>query len=61
MSRPFWTSQGIHIIRLEDKKTVTEEEVWENARKSLLERKFAKNYKSYVESLREKARIEIRL
>ena len=61
VSRPFWTSQGIHIIRLEDKKTVTEEEVWENARKSLLERKFAKNYKSYVESLREKARIEIRL
>jgi peptidyl-prolyl cis-trans isomerase SurA len=61
VSSPFWTSQGLHIIRLEDKKTVHQDEVVENARKSLLEIKFAENYKSYVKSLRENAHIEIRL
>jgi peptidyl-prolyl cis-trans isomerase SurA len=62
VSKPFWTEQGLHIIRLEDKVSAegtTEQRA--NFRKQLEEEAFAEKYKSYIKGLRENARIEIRL
>lgn len=61
-SKPFWTDRGLHIIKLDEKVSIkTKDEIRENARKQLLEEQFAEKYKSWMKSLREKARIEIRL
>jgi peptidyl-prolyl cis-trans isomerase SurA len=62
ISNPFWTQQGLHIIKLEDK--VSAESTAEqraNVRKQLEEEAFAEKYKSSIKGLRENARIEIRL
>jgi len=61
-SRPFWTSQGLHIIKLEEigqKEGI--DQLRENARNELREKKFLESYKDVVKSLREKAHIELRL
>ena len=61
-SKPFWTDRGLHIIKLDEKVSVkTKDEIRENVRKQLLEEQFIEKYKSWIKSLREKARIEIRL
>lgn len=61
-SKPFWTDRGLHIIKLDEKVSVkTKDEIRENVRGQLLEEQFIEKYKSWIKSLREKARIEIRL
>jgi parvulin-like peptidyl-prolyl isomerase len=61
-SKPFWTDRGLHIIKLDEKISVkTKDEIRDNVRKQLLEEQFIEKYKSWMKSLREKARIEIRL
>jgi len=62
VSMPFWTDQGLHIIKLEDRVSAkSTDERKENIRKELDEVAFAEKYKSYIKGLRENARIEIRL
>ena len=61
-SIPFWTQQGLHIVKLEDKKTAqTEEILKEKIRNKLLEEKFLKTYESWIKGLRDGAHIVIRL
>ena len=61
-SRPFWTEKGLHIIKLDEKiSALGADEIKENVRKQMVDAQFSEKYNSYVKSLREKARIEIRL
>jgi peptidyl-prolyl cis-trans isomerase SurA len=61
-SEPFWTENGLHIIKLEEKVSGQKvEEIEENMREQVVEAKFLNKYKDYIRGLREKARIEIRL
>jgi peptidyl-prolyl cis-trans isomerase SurA len=61
-SMPFWTEQGLNIIKLEDKKAAkTEEALREEIKNRLFEEKFIKSYNSWVKDLRNGARIVIRL
>lgn len=57
-SMPFWTENGLHIIKLDGK--ISEENI-ENVRRHLAEEKFPEKYKSWIKNLREKAYIEIKL
>jgi|Deesub1362A_J573_1020465.scaffolds.fasta_scaffold00073_97 peptidyl-prolyl cis-trans isomerase SurA len=52
ISQPFWTDRGVHIIKLEEVRSVRED---------LLEERFQKEYRSWLRGLREKSFIEIRL
>lgn len=62
VSEPFWTEKGLHIIKLEEKFTAKSiEEIREDVRQQLMETKFIEKYRDYIKSLREKARIDIRL
>jgi peptidyl-prolyl cis-trans isomerase SurA len=62
VSRPFWTEQGLHIVRLEDRVAASlAKSEKEDIRRQLEEEMFAEKYKIYLKNLREKARIEIRL
>ncbi len=62
VSEPFWTDKGLHIIKLEEKYIAkSTEEIKEDVRQQLMETKFIEKYRDYIKSLREKARIEIRL
>jgi peptidyl-prolyl cis-trans isomerase SurA len=61
-SMPFWTEQGLHIIKLDDIVfTQNTDKVKEEVRKKLAEEQFAERYKSWIKGLREKAYIEVRL
>lgn len=61
-SMPFWTQQGLHIVKLEDKKSAqTEEILKEKIRNKLHEEKFLKTYESWIKGLRDGAHIVIRL
>ncbi len=61
-SNPFRTEKGFHIIKLDEKVSVqNNNEIKENVRKQLEEEKFMEKYKSLIKGLREKAHIEIRL
>jgi peptidyl-prolyl cis-trans isomerase SurA len=62
VSRPFWTSPGLHIIQLEDKEDAkSPEESREIAKKKLSEKRFNEEYKNWIKGLREKSFVEIRL
>jgi len=62
VSMPFWTDQGLHIIKLEERISAkSSDEQKDSIRKQLEEEAFAEKYRSYIKSLRENARIEIRL
>lgn len=61
-SKPFWSEKGLHIIKLEDKKSAqTEDEVKEEIRDKLLESKFMRKYDSWLKDLRNKAHIVMKL
>jgi len=61
-SMPFWTQQGLHIVKLEDKTSAqTDEGSKKNIKGKLLEEKFLKTYESWIKSLRDGAHIVIRL
>ncbi|MEW6570504.1 MAG: peptidylprolyl isomerase [Nitrospirota bacterium] len=62
ISQPFWTEQGLHIIKLEDKVSAKNvDEIEKNIKDQLAEVQFEEKYKDYIKTLRERARIEIRL
>lgn len=62
ISTPFWTQQGLHIVKLEDKTSAqTEEDLKKKIKGKLLEEKFLKTYESWIKSLRDGAHIVIRL
>ena len=62
ISMPFWTQQGLHIVKLEDKTSAqTEEDLKKKIKGKLLEEKFLKTYESWIKSLRDGAHIVIRL
>jgi peptidyl-prolyl cis-trans isomerase SurA len=61
-SMPFWTEKGLHIIKLEDKRTApTKEEAKEAIEKKLTENKFLERYENWMEDLRNNAHIDIKL
>jgi peptidyl-prolyl cis-trans isomerase SurA len=61
-SQPFWTSQGMHIIKLEEiRQKEGMDQLREYARNELREKKFLEHYKDVIKNLREKAHIELRL
>lgn len=61
-SMPFWTENGLHIIKLDGKVSKKNiDEIKEDVRKQLTEEQFLEKYKSWVKGLREKAYIEIKL
>ncbi len=62
MSRPFWSSAGMHIVKLEDvRKGIKVEEIRDEIKKILFEEAFILRYEDWIKSLREKAYIEINL
>jgi len=61
-SMPFWTQQGLHIVKLEDKTSAqTEEDSKKEVKEKLQEEKFLKTYESWIKGLRDGAHIVIRL
>jgi parvulin-like peptidyl-prolyl isomerase len=61
-SIPFWTEQGLHIIKLDEIVSIQNiDKVKEDVRKKLAEEQFTARYKSWVKGLRENAYIEVRL
>lgn len=62
VSEPFWSANGIHIIRLNEKTEIkNKQELKEIARQKLLEEKFRMEYRNWLKGLREKAYVEIKL
>jgi peptidyl-prolyl cis-trans isomerase SurA len=62
ISKPFWSSKGLHIIKLEDRIEAKEiEEVREEIRGILFKKAFKLKYDEWIKELREKAYIEIKL
>lgn len=62
VSQPFWTDRGLHIVKLEEKSGSRNiDELKEDVRNKLLEKRFSEEYKNWIRGLREKAYIEIRL
>lgn len=62
VSEPFWGANGIHIIRLNEKIEIkSKQELKELARQKLLEEKFSREYRNWVNGLRERAYVEIKL
>jgi peptidyl-prolyl cis-trans isomerase SurA len=62
VSEPFWSGNGIHIIRLNDKKEVKSlQELREIVRQKLLDEKFNREYKNWIKGLRERAYVEIKI
>lgn len=61
-SEPFWGGNGIHIIRLNDKREIkSPQELREAVRQKLLDEKFSREYKNWIKGLREKAYVEIKI
>lgn len=62
VSEPFWSGNGIHIIRLNDKREIkSAQELREMVRQKLLEEKFNREYKNWIKGLRERAYVEIKI
>jgi len=62
VSKPFWTETGLHIVKLESRTEVkNNDEALEEARNMLNNKIFSERYNAWVKSLREKAFIEVRL
>ena len=62
ISKPFWSSSGLHILKLEDKKEViTIDEVRKDIKELLFKEAFESKYENWVKTLREKAYVEIHL
>lgn len=61
-SKPFWSSAGLHIIKLEDRiEGGTLQRHKENIKERLVQKAFESKYHEWMAGLREKAYIEIRL
>lgn len=61
-SKPFWSSKGLHIIKVEDRKDAGfSKKIKEEIKEILLEKAFKLKYEEWIKKLREKAYIEINL
>lgn len=62
VSKPFWTESGLHIIKLEAKTDLkNNNEILEEARNRLTDKIFKERYNAWIKSLREKSFIDVRL
>jgi peptidyl-prolyl cis-trans isomerase SurA len=62
VSEPFWSEQGLHVIKLLEKVSSKDEAaIRDRARKELLDERFQKEYKSWLKTVKENSYIEIRL
>jgi peptidyl-prolyl cis-trans isomerase SurA len=62
VSKPFWSSSGLHIVKLEDRIGSSKtEEARENIKEILFEEAFQSRFEDWVKALREKAYIKILL
>ncbi len=62
VSKPFWSSKGLHIIKVEDgKEAGLSKKVREEIKEILFEKAFKSKYEDWIKKLREKAYIEINL
>ncbi|MDA8089712.1 MAG: SurA N-terminal domain-containing protein [Nitrospiraceae bacterium] len=62
VSQPFWTENGLYILKLEDESSSRRPADLENgAKQELVEAKFEHDYKLWLKGLREKSYVEIRL
>ncbi|MBN2654117.1 MAG: peptidylprolyl isomerase [Nitrospirae bacterium] len=61
ISQPFWSENGVHILKVNDKVEIrSEQDMRDVVKKKLLEQKFSREYKDWTRSLREAAYIEIK-
>lgn len=62
VSEPFWSEQGLQIIKLQKKVSAKDEaSIKDTARRELLEEHFQKDYSAWLKNLKENSYIEIRL
>lgn len=62
VSEPFWSGNGIHILRLNERKEFKNpRELREAVRQKMLDEKFMKEYRNWLKGLRERAYVEIKL
>jgi peptidyl-prolyl cis-trans isomerase SurA len=62
ISKPFWSSKGLHIVKLEDMtEGVNDEKVRNEIREILFKEAFNVKYDDWLKTLREKAYIETKL
>ena len=62
VSQPFWTGNGLYILKLEDESSGgSPVDLESDAKKELVEAKFEKNYQLWLKDLRERSYIEVRL
>ena len=62
VSQPFWTGNGLYILKLEDESSGgSPMDLESDAKKELVEAKFEKNYQLWLKDLRERSYIEVRL
>jgi parvulin-like peptidyl-prolyl isomerase len=62
VSKPFWSSKGLHIIKIEDRiESDSVEKVREDIKEILFEKAFKLKYEDWIKRLRENAYIEIKL
>lgn len=62
VSKPFWSSVGFHIVKLEDRREGSEvEEIRDEIKGILIEEAFKLKLEEWVKKLREEAYIEIKL
>ncbi|TNF52620.1 hypothetical protein EP227_07080 [bacterium] len=60
VSRPFWSTSGLHIVKLEDRiESSNRAEVKEKIKEILFEEVFQSKFEDWVKTLREKAYIKI--
>jgi len=62
ISKPFWSANGMHILRLNEAITLRDaEKLREMARQRLMNEKFNRDYRNWIKGLRERAYVEIKL
>jgi peptidyl-prolyl cis-trans isomerase SurA len=62
ISKPFWSENGVHILRLDEVITLGDTgKLREMARQLLMNEKLNRDYKNWIKGLRERAYVEIKL
>ncbi len=62
ISKPFWSENGMHILRLNEAITLKDaEKLREIARQRLMNEKLSRDYKNWIKGLRERAYVEIKI
>lgn len=62
ISKPFWSENGVHILRLNEVITLGDAgKLREMARQMLMNEKLKRDYKNWIKGLRERAYVEIKI